>query len=1101
MHWARIPRLRKNNLGFYRFRGEIDILSSNYIMTETIQQRTGSEGVTMLKLWRTPPSHQDLFAERYDRLLASALRLTANDRSLAEDLVHDAFIQFTLGRPDVNGIENLDGYFYGMLRKLHLSQMRRDSRNRTHPHFLVEYDSAEASLRVVDPRNGIQAQEELRRICQYACARKETAKAGSVLIMRFFLGYYSSEIAKVLRSSRHAVDLRLRIARSEAKAALEAPHALVFLGSAPPVERARQRTGTPGGDFLGELQNTIFGSRRGECLPFERLEELYSTRPATPIKCETLAHIATCRPCLDLVNRLLCLPLLSQRFPMDTLGKDTGPKDGPGGAGGGASGLGGKLSKCLRRAREAFEQRPLELHISVNGLIQASQTINSELTEQTLDIDMAEQIGFVEVFSEQETRLLFLNVEPPPAGPFEQVARVELSDNRALELTLKFGGPWPTLHTVYYDPLVPGERAVAAFESEAEIDAAFTEEKAETQGYPLPELSGSGKPPRSPVPTVKTNPRAPLQMIRDFMAFILRPAPVTAIFAVTLIAAFLLLRNPRPVPTMEPASLLRKSVEAEEGASASAGLALHRTVIVEEQRIDPGRTSGVTARGSRSEASDKTPSVNAPAPGAEPPVIRRRVEVWQTGSNGASARRAYDERSRLVAGEWRKPDGERLVYDRGVKPKVQPAPRQPGSAISLAFDDIWLIDPSARNFTELIGRPSDLHIVERPDAYYLNYESPRPETHPAAPLLIRASLVLNRSDLHAVRQTLVVRQSSDEREYRFVETVFERRASDSVAPAVFEPDNELLGKTKAKSEGLPAVGGLTPPATIHPVASAELEVEALRLLSQIGADLGQEVTVKREIDGLLKIEGIVETEKRKSEVLSVLTSVAGDAAVKLKIETWAETERRARSGRATSESSVAAQSGAGHTVAVDLGNDSIPIGAELRGLLLARGVPRERLDEDVRRLAGKAIDRSNRARLQAWALRNLANRFSKEDLGRLDPRARAKWMSMIAEHAAAFRSETRKLREDVAPIFNISATAPEGEGPLAEEGDLANAIERLVMLASATDSGVQSSFSISTGVKSSTVVQTQEFWQSVISSEQLAARIQAAAKSVRNGDW
>ena len=71
---------------------------------------------------RANTNHEALFIERYQRLLNSALQLTDGNREWAEDIVHDAFIQFSFSRPDINAIENLDGYLYGMLRKLHLSQ-------------------------------------------------------------------------------------------------------------------------------------------------------------------------------------------------------------------------------------------------------------------------------------------------------------------------------------------------------------------------------------------------------------------------------------------------------------------------------------------------------------------------------------------------------------------------------------------------------------------------------------------------------------------------------------------------------------------------------------------------------------------------------------------------------------------------------------------------------------------------------------------------------------------------------------------------------------------------------------------------------------------
>jgi len=63
--------------------------------------------------------------ERYKGLHAWALQMTANDQALAEDLLHDLFILFTLSQPDLRHIENLDNYLYASLRNLHISQLRR----------------------------------------------------------------------------------------------------------------------------------------------------------------------------------------------------------------------------------------------------------------------------------------------------------------------------------------------------------------------------------------------------------------------------------------------------------------------------------------------------------------------------------------------------------------------------------------------------------------------------------------------------------------------------------------------------------------------------------------------------------------------------------------------------------------------------------------------------------------------------------------------------------------------------------------------------------------------------------------------------------------
>src|SRR6266446_8609056 len=187
----------------------------------------------MLKLLKSA-NPEDLFIQRYDLLMRWALSLTSNNRPQAEDLVHDAFIQFTLRRSELGAIENTDAYLHRILRNMYLSQVRRATLTEDSRSSIANFDSAEMGLRAIDPHDYIHVQDELRQICQYACARKETSKAGSVLILRFFHSYYPSEIAQVLHSTRTAVDRWLALARREAKGYLVDPTSFRFTTENPP---------------------------------------------------------------------------------------------------------------------------------------------------------------------------------------------------------------------------------------------------------------------------------------------------------------------------------------------------------------------------------------------------------------------------------------------------------------------------------------------------------------------------------------------------------------------------------------------------------------------------------------------------------------------------------------------------------------------------------------------------------------------------------------------------------------------------------------------------------------------------------------------------
>src|SRR5260370_7564434 len=101
----------------------------------------------MLNQFKVQPSHEDAFIERYDRLMSQTLYLTEGDKDRAQVLLHDAFIQFTLVRPDLEAITNLEGYLFVTLRNPRLSQVRRAAHNAETLGPLAPYDSLELGLR------------------------------------------------------------------------------------------------------------------------------------------------------------------------------------------------------------------------------------------------------------------------------------------------------------------------------------------------------------------------------------------------------------------------------------------------------------------------------------------------------------------------------------------------------------------------------------------------------------------------------------------------------------------------------------------------------------------------------------------------------------------------------------------------------------------------------------------------------------------------------------------------------------------------------------------------------------------------------------------
>ncbi|MBA3356917.1 MAG: sigma-70 family RNA polymerase sigma factor [Pyrinomonadaceae bacterium] len=250
-------------------------------------------------------------------VLKWAFQLTKPDRELAKDIVQDAFVQFTVSSGDLIDINNIDNYLFGVVRNTHLSYLRQTSRQQHEPLANNEFDSAASLLLSVDPRGQLKIKDELRAICRYACLRKETSVTSSVLILRFFHGYFPSEVAKLLHSSRNIVDVQLKSARFEARAWLANSDSFEYSERNPLSRVAAIEHFQSAPDLLSELRQEIFATRKGDCLQLG----LFYPAGETELTRAVLSHLVSCPRCLDEANRLLGLPVLRERSPID-LGRE-----------------------------------------------------------------------------------------------------------------------------------------------------------------------------------------------------------------------------------------------------------------------------------------------------------------------------------------------------------------------------------------------------------------------------------------------------------------------------------------------------------------------------------------------------------------------------------------------------------------------------------------------------------------------------------------------------------------------------------------------------------------------------------------------------------
>ncbi|HKY41515.1 MAG TPA: sigma-70 family RNA polymerase sigma factor [Pyrinomonadaceae bacterium] len=997
-------------------------------------------------------SHEAAFIEHYDWLFRWALQFTNNDRERAEDLAQQVFSQLIIAHTDLSRIQDIRAYLYTILRNTHRSELRLAGRSHGRSQSILEYGIADTALASSEANALFRTQEQLRRVCEYACLRKQTSRSGSVLILRFFHGYHISEIAAALGGTCPAVRQSLKFARNEARVFLDDPGALKFVGRTQAISLPFDGRVCTADELLGELRRAIFSSCQGKCLDGNALRVFYDESRITAADNATLAHIVSCAKCLDAINRKLGLPLLAERHPADALGPNNNWRDGPpsGQSGPAEASFESKrrarnqqqeisssiLFKCRRRATELFEHHPRELRVSVNGHVLGSQSVNSSTSHLRLDVTIAEPLDFVEVIGDERSRLLVMPIDPPPHGEPTQELRVWLSEGRYVEASFRHGHPWPLLEVVYHDPNFSNEPEVSI-----SSDTAWTDSVENS----LP-LQYSRKP-------KLFNLFDSLNLLRR--PFWTRPGFVSAIVSLVLIGVLLFLRV-NITPTVTAANLLSRAT-ALESVPVASDLAIRRVFELEQRRHPGGEV-----------------------------VNRSRIEIWRNGESGVSARRVYDGNGKLIAGEWRDSQASgktlRRIYRRNQPQQIEALAATAQQAVR--NEEFWQLEPSARDYSDLIGRADAARVREEAGNYVLEYSNSN-----AGNGLLQATLTLRKPDLHPIAQTLIMNEGREAFEYRFAELSFEQPRLHTLDPATFEPDAELVSKNVDSAKAVKRAAAPEPSKNQPSIAATpDLEVELAYALDKFRTRFGDQLSLTKTSAERLEVKGVVDSEETRAEILNALSHVSRHPAVRIEISTVAEVLARQQK-----QPNRVVQEFAGS-------DDAIPVYQELKDYLgahAASGTSSERVDQMVREFAARVVGKSRRALSHAIELKQLTARFSDKQLNDLTPSTRAKLLGLVRNHAEALRLELATLRGELQPIFftNQSRVDVTAGVEIVSDASLLLAVERLHRSVLVCDETVRSVFTASSGPATGQLVKSSRFQTELATSEKLAERVRQAAAS------
>jgi DNA-directed RNA polymerase specialized sigma24 family protein len=775
--------------------------------------------------WRILPQAPDsgrLLEEYYARLRKWGLVLTRGDRAMAEEIVQDLCLYFTVSRPDLSQVANLDGYLYTCLRHIYLSALGRSSREALQTVDIADFDSIRFALSMRTPDSLLDRQNELRRICNYAVWRKEYSKSASYFILHFFHGYARREIAEIACLPIAAIYNKLKAARDEVKSYLGASGKLRIATRELPPEPELLLSPIPSPQLFDDLQRTIFESISSECLSEEDLLNHYQLESPAPIPCSLLSHIVSCKGCLAVIDRHFQRPSGEDREPPDDVWTSIDRNDSSPASQDTKSFK--SLMRVIRWQREGvFDHRPRTLSIAVDGKITAFHDVQGERSTLAVRIEKPEGAQFVEVFTDQQIRLAMLPIaEHPPEGPHSLAQRVTLSDDRWLNLELSFDGQGIHSEVTYFDPTL----AVRIVEEEADEVLPAVKIKPSTEWLPIP----------------IANTRSESVFTR--IARYLRPMTLRPAFAWTMLLAivlgstgYLMYRRYSPAPE-------------------NANEALNRSIQME--------TAGL-----KGETEHQVLTIDANGADGQS-LWQGTVDVWKESDTGRTLRRLYDAKRKPVAEAWRAIDGRSGSALESSRTDMSDADRE------IAESGVWQEDVSARAFHEIAGR--DMQVRHAGE----NYELSSAEVTNAHLRLVSATLILDHR-LHVVGETLRVSGGSRIREVRFVQTNYERHPSSSVPAKVFEPadlDSDSTG------DGRSSISNRFSNQTLFgaDIRLVQLQIAVLYELNELGADTGEPIEVTRTSDGHIRVSGTVSDEARKRAIKGGLEALADHQLLDLRLE-------------------------------------------------------------------------------------------------------------------------------------------------------------------------------------------------------------------------
>ncbi len=337
-----------------------------------------------------------------------------------------------------------------------------------------------------------------------------------------------------------------------------------------------------------------------------------------------------------------------------------------------------------------------------------------------------------------------------------------------------------------------------------------------------------------------------------------------------------------------------------------------------------------------------------------------------------------------------------------------------------------------------------------------------------------ATLKLRNSDLHPVAGEYELQDNGrvEIAELSYSVVSLDQLNADifSTTPAIhFKPAIPVLNAAPAPK--IPETSSV-----VEPLSLEELEIDALDRLDRMDALMNDQLRVVRTADGLVSIEGVVESDQRRDALIEALGPIAQNPRVKLALTTIAESEARLRDSKAPVL----------RIQTIDLPvNPGNPI--LRRYLSTTKHLSGAELEREMGRFSATAVDHSIQAQLHALTIKQILNSLSPADTNAASSKARQQWRALVTRHLQAAQRELAALRDLLSGAFGTPQR--ERSGKETTQTDMKAAIARVCELTGVTDQVLWKALTPPEGSEPIDLGKDEKFWETFDTSEKLVISI------------